>query len=94
MFIAFPKLARLSRDCVITEKLDGTNAAVIVSEIMGDCGPSTSVYAQSRTRMITPGKTTDNYGFAAWVKENEEDPSRRPLTTNTRKQHEQVLLVR
>lgn len=72
-FKAFPKMARLSRGCVITEKLDGTNAAVIVHEIMGDCGPETYVYAQSRTRLITPGKTTDNYGFAAWVQENQEE---------------------
>lgn len=26
-----------------------------------------AVTAQSRKRIITPGKTTDNYGFAGWV---------------------------
>lgn len=31
-FKAWPKIARLNRDIVITEKLDGTNAAVIVEE--------------------------------------------------------------
>jgi hypothetical protein len=31
-FKAWPKIARLNRDIVITEKLDGTNAAVIVDE--------------------------------------------------------------
>jgi hypothetical protein len=73
LFVPFPKLARLSRGCVITEKLDGTNAAVVITEVNdGDCGYY-RVEAQSRTRMITPGKTTDNYGFAAWVKENEDD---------------------
>lgn len=71
MFIPFPKLARLSRGCVITEKLDGTNAAVIVYESVGDIHTTLKVAAQSRTRLITPGKTTDNYGFAAWVAENE-----------------------
>ncbi|MEU1254802.1 RNA ligase family protein [Streptomyces chartreusis] len=28
------------------------------------------VSAQSRNRIITPGKTTDNYGFAGWVYDN------------------------
>ena len=30
-FIPFTKLARLSRDIVITEKLDGTNASVLIT---------------------------------------------------------------
>jgi hypothetical protein len=30
------------------------------------------VSAQSRKRIITPGKTTDNYGFAGWVYGNAE----------------------
>lgn len=30
-------------------------------------GTKWAVTAQSRRRIITPGKTTDNYGFAAWV---------------------------
>lgn len=84
-FEPFPKLARLSRGCVITEKLDGTNAQIIIERI-GDVEPlevpgCKSVYyapdddiyrvaAGSRTRLITPGKTTDNYGFAGWVWEN------------------------
>ena len=31
------------------------------------------LFAQSRSKFITPGKNTDNYGFAAWVKENASD---------------------
>ena len=31
------------------------------------------VAAGSRTRLITPGKTTDNFGFAAWVEDNREE---------------------
>jgi hypothetical protein len=27
-FAGFPKIARLSRECVITEKIDGTNAQI------------------------------------------------------------------
>lgn len=58
LFQAFPKIARWNREVVITEKLDGTNAAVGVTE-------SGLVYAQSRKRVIDPEK--DNFGFARWV---------------------------
>lgn len=60
-FQAWPKTPRLFRDCVITEKIDGTNAAVGILE-------DGTVYAQSRKRIITPGD--DNFGFAAWVDAN------------------------
>ena len=32
-FNEFPKLHRLSRDIVITEKLDGTNAQVLIDDV-------------------------------------------------------------
>ena len=57
-FESFPKMARLVRDMIVTEKLDGTNAQVCIAE---DC----TVQAGSRTRWIT--LDDDNYGFAAWV---------------------------
>jgi hypothetical protein len=31
------------------------------------------MFAGSRTKWITPGKQTDNHGFAAWVKDNAEE---------------------
>jgi hypothetical protein len=62
-FEPWPKIARLNRNITITEKIDGTNAAVVVNEDL-------SVFAQSRTRIITPEE--DNYGFARWVHENAE----------------------
>lgn len=31
-FVPFPKIPRLKRGCVITEKIDGTNAQVVVGE--------------------------------------------------------------
>ncbi len=31
-FKEFPKIARLTRDCIITEKIDGTNASIYISE--------------------------------------------------------------
>jgi len=57
-FQPFPKIPRLNRPVTVTEKIDGTNAAVVVTE-EGD------VYAQSRKRIIVPGD--DNFGFAAWT---------------------------
>lgn len=65
-FEAFPKMARLSRDCVITEKLDGTNAQVCIDA-------KGQIFAGSRNKWITPGKQTDNYGFAGWVERNREE---------------------
>ena len=62
MFEEFSKIARLTRDCVITEKLDGTNAQVYVAE-------DGTVRAGSRNRWITP--EADNFGFAAWVRDHE-----------------------
>ena len=62
-FQEWPKIARLSRECVITEKIDGTNASVYVPE---DGGP---LLFGSRTRWITPAD--DNAGFARWGVEHE-----------------------
>lgn len=63
-FQAWPKIYRLNREVIVTEKIDGTNACIIV----GDDG---EIHAQSRTRLIAPGN--DNFGFAAWVFENAEE---------------------
>jgi hypothetical protein len=99
-FTSWGKIARLFRDTTITEKIDGTNAAVGIREFQfgwhvggidkdgndrdmpGNArlvlGPDTDydglpdteylVYAQSRSRIITPA--ADNFGFARWVWEN------------------------
>lgn len=61
IFVGWPKIARLFRECVITEKIDGTNAAVGILK-------DGRIYAQSRKRIITPD--SDNFGFATWVAEN------------------------
>lgn len=127
-FKPFPKIHRLNREIVISEKLDGSNAAIAIvprkphylvsfetegehnrgqvtratverlvsrtetssnwesvaefttieeawnkkHELMEQTLAEVDVYAQSRTRVLTPGKSTDNFGFAAWVKEHEE----------------------
>lgn len=63
-FEPFPKMPRLSREVIVTEKIDGTNAQILITED-GD------VLAGSRRRWLTPGD--DNFGFAAWVQDNRED---------------------
>ncbi len=63
-FKGFPSIPRLKRKCVITEKIDGTNGIIHVSD-------DGLVTAGSRNRWITPDH--DNYGFAQWVMDNTED---------------------
>lgn len=77
-FQEFPKMARWSRDVIVTEKIDGTNAAVVVVARYGYPaegaiwqGDGLAIYAQSRTRFITPAD--DNFGFARWVVEHAEE---------------------
>lgn len=60
-FPAFPKIPRLRRRIVVTEKIDGTNALVFVAD-------DGTIRAGSRSRWITPER--DNFGFARWVEEN------------------------
>jgi hypothetical protein len=57
-FVPFPKMARLSRDIIVTEKIDGTNAQIFIGE-------NGEFMAGSRSRWITP--EDDNYGFAFWA---------------------------
>lgn len=63
-FEAFPKMPRLSREIIITEKIDGTNAQVFIAD-------DGTILAGSRTRWITPAD--DNFGFAAWVEKNADE---------------------
>jgi hypothetical protein len=57
-FKEWPKTPRLLRNITITEKIDGTNACVIVTD-------EGEIHVQSRKRLITPEQ--DNYGFARWA---------------------------
>ena len=63
-FQEFPKMARFSRECIITEKIDGTNAQLLITDD-GD------LLVGSRTRWITP--QSDNHGFAAWAYAHKEE---------------------
>jgi hypothetical protein len=64
IFEEFPKIPRLSRECIVTEKIDGTNGSILVME-------DGRVIAGSRTRWITPEQ--DNHGFARWVQEHADE---------------------
>jgi hypothetical protein len=63
-FQGFPKMARLSRDIIITEKIDGTNGQILIT-------PDHKFFVGSRTRWITPEK--DNHGFARWAYEHQDE---------------------
>ena len=74
IFEPFPKIPRLKRGCVISEKVDGSNAQIVFDQYG-------NVLVGSRKRTIFPEGTvcqglsiikgTDNYGFAGWVQENQ-----------------------
>ena len=84
-FVGFPKIARLSRNCTITEKLDGTNAQLMIGQLKDFQdefatqynlvdnqiidGTDFGLFAGSRNKWIIPGKE-DNYGFAGWARNN------------------------
>lgn len=86
-FVAWPKTARLNRDIVITEKIDGTNAAVAIveltDEVFGDKNMLAEVKDESQTfdtyygvwaqsRKRLITPQADNAGFAKWVADNAE----------------------
>lgn len=62
-FIEFPKIARLSREVIVSEKIDGTNGVIYI----GDGG---EVLAGSRTQWLIG---SDNFGFAKWVHEHKDE---------------------
>lgn len=63
-FIEFPKMARLSREIIVTEKIDGTNACIYIGE-------DGEFLTGSRTRWITP--EDDNFGFSKWAHEHKDE---------------------
>ena len=63
-FRSFTKIARLSREIIITEKIDGTNGCIYIGE-------DGEFRVGSRTRWITP--EDDNHGFAKWAYANKEN---------------------
>lgn len=86
-FAGFPKVPRLRRDVIITEKLDGTNAQICIvpfgpitfegpnvdysGAIDVDFDRGLVLFAGSRKRYIHPGN--DNFGFARWALDHAEE---------------------
>ena len=35
-FVEFQKIPRLRRECIISEKIDGTNGAIFIGKLLGD----------------------------------------------------------
>lgn len=62
-FRRFPKISRLASPVVVTEKIDGTNGVVHVTD-------EGEVLAGSRTQWLV---YSDNYGFGRWVGDNADD---------------------
>jgi hypothetical protein len=63
-FFEFPKMARYSREVIVTEKIDGTNAQIHITE-------DGQFFTGSRNRWITP--ENDNFGFSRWAHEHKEE---------------------
>lgn len=63
-FVEFKKIPRLSREVVVTEKIDGTNGVICITE-------EGEIFVGSRTRWID--EHTDNYGFWHWCNDNKDE---------------------
>lgn len=80
-FEPWPSITRLNKDAIYTEKINGTNSAIVIEPLTVDTPGAFSsttlvdvedtvyaVWCQSRNRFITP--QDDNFGFANWVLKN------------------------
>lgn len=63
-FRPWPKMGRLIREGIITEKIDGTNAQICITQ-------DGQFLTGSRTRWITP--QDDNFGFSKWAHDHKEE---------------------
>jgi len=68
-FTEFPKIARLMREIVVTEKIDGTNAQIYISD--PDVNGEVEFVVGSKNRHITADN--DHHGFAAWAELNKQE---------------------
>lgn len=68
-FKSFAKIARLSRQCVVTEKIDGTNGQIAITE-------DGKMFVGSRNQWIlTPdgGYQADPFGFVRWALDHKDE---------------------
>lgn len=64
-FLEFPKIARWSRDVIVTEKIDGANACIAIGE-------DGEFQVGSRSRWLTP-QTGDMHGLLQWALFNRDE---------------------
>jgi len=88
-FTKFPKIPRLNRDMIITEKIDGTNASVTNMVLSNPSDNMRADFAEKgwgifdfeyNSIAVVPASRNryitlkkDNYGFAKWVHEHAEE---------------------
>ena len=63
-FVSFPKIPRLQKECVVTEKIDWTNGLIYITDD-GD------MFVGSRNRWLSA--ESDNFGFHRWATENRDE---------------------
>lgn len=63
-FVEFRKIPRLSRDIIISEKIDGSSGCIYIGE-------DGTFLTGSRHQWITPEK--DNFGFSRWCHQNKDE---------------------
>ena len=87
-FQKFPKIPRYSRECVITEKIDGTNAQIRIEPIIKHTNMENDFRSMEWAVIesgdflygVVPASRNrwispkkDNYGFARWVSDNSKE---------------------
>lgn len=84
-FVSFGRVPRLTRDCVITEKIDGTNGQIYIEKLLPNTvvpkivdyiiaeheGERYLLLAGSRNRWLSDHQ--DNFGFWHWVSANKNE---------------------
>lgn len=63
-FVRFAKIPRLQKECTITEKIDGTNGVIHITDY-GD------MFVGSRKRWLTD--KSDHFGFHRWTTQNQDE---------------------
>jgi hypothetical protein len=87
-FEAFPKIPRITRGCIITEKIDGTNGQIYIYEEKihnfifskeDEAGHPTTDDCPTVLKMLVGSRSrwldeeNDNYGFYKWAMANREE---------------------
>jgi len=84
-FVSFGRIPRLTRDCMITEKIDGTNGQIYIEKLLPDTvvpkivdyivteheGDKYLLLVGSRNRWLSDHQ--DNFGFWHWVSANKNE---------------------